>query len=641
VARPTARYAITAEDKTKAGINSVKKSLGGLRAPFAAFTAISGAVFGAFTKSAFGAADELNKLKTQLGFSTEALSQYKFVAQQTGVEFNALTTGLQRMVRRVGEAAQGTGEAKKALFELGVDAKKLKDLKPEEQFEVLADAFANVENQGDKVRLAFKLFDTEGVRLLRTMEGGSEAVRALREEFARMGGTLEQDVADQASDTVNAMGRLRATFSATSVELIRIFGPAITAVANYLTNTIPKAVRETERALVGARIGFVNLAASLADLFGGDEAADNLRDLASVYTEEFDQISNEVEEFGATLGDAVDANDFFDDSLKKLGGSTAKQTGAQKALNKELGEAKKVFEDTRTPFEAYTGELERLEGLLERARISQETFNRAAADAREGLLGDLDLDLDASPLEAYQERLAGLRTALGQNVIVQGEFNQLLAATREELLEGLGIDPAPVDAYTAALGDLDEALGSTAITFDEYARKRFELEEALESGIDPEGIKKKTTELDKILDDFATGTANSIRDTFSDLFFDAFNSDLDGLVQSFTNTLRRLAADAAASAVLNAIVGSQFGASFAGFFGRALGGPVGVNTPSIVGERGPELLTNAPPGSQVTPGGAMALTVNVAPDAGVSRETAGQVGYTLGRTLQDYMRRNG
>ena len=147
----------------------------------------------ALTKNSIDSADEIQKLNQRLGASTEALSQYKYVADLTGVSFKTLTTGWQRMTRRVAEAAQGTGEARQALAELGLDVQKLNQLKPEDQFEVLADAIMGVKNPADQVRLAMKLFDTEGVALLQTMQGGSEAMRGLRDEADTLGLTLDQE----------------------------------------------------------------------------------------------------------------------------------------------------------------------------------------------------------------------------------------------------------------------------------------------------------------------------------------------------------------------------------------------------------------------------------------------------------------
>ena len=74
---------------------------------------------------------------------------------------------LQRFVRRVAEAANGTGEAKDALAQMGIA---LRDQsgnlrRSEDLLADVADAFARIEDPAERVRLAFKLFDSEGVAL--------------------------------------------------------------------------------------------------------------------------------------------------------------------------------------------------------------------------------------------------------------------------------------------------------------------------------------------------------------------------------------------------------------------------------------------------------------------------------------------
>src|SRR5690606_8170276 len=65
-------------------------------------------------------ADQMLKLTQRIGGTTESLSELQYVASQANIEFNTLTMGLQRMTRRVAEAARGTGEARGALRELGL-----------------------------------------------------------------------------------------------------------------------------------------------------------------------------------------------------------------------------------------------------------------------------------------------------------------------------------------------------------------------------------------------------------------------------------------------------------------------------------------------------------------------------------------
>lgn len=113
--------------------------------------------------------DVLAKTATKLGVGVGELQRLQFQAQLTGVSTETLNMALQRMVRRIAEAAKGTGEAVGALKELNIDAGELARLSPDKQFDRIAQSFQSVAQQGDKVRLAMKLFDSEGVALVNTL----------------------------------------------------------------------------------------------------------------------------------------------------------------------------------------------------------------------------------------------------------------------------------------------------------------------------------------------------------------------------------------------------------------------------------------------------------------------------------------
>jgi hypothetical protein len=84
----------------------------------------------------------------------------------------------------VAEAAAGTGEAVKALKELGLEAQRLNTLRPDEQFREIAEAMGDIPNRADQVRLAMKLWDSEGVALLNTMNKLEEATKIAVESGA-------------------------------------------------------------------------------------------------------------------------------------------------------------------------------------------------------------------------------------------------------------------------------------------------------------------------------------------------------------------------------------------------------------------------------------------------------------------------
>lgn len=120
--------------------------------------------------------DEMSKTGQKLGLLPEQLQRMRLAAKLAGVESSKMEMGFQRMTRRIAEAANGTGEAQGAIKALGLEAKTLAALSPEQQFKTLAGAMSKVSNQGEKVLLAFKLFDSEGVDLIRLMNDSGKAI---------------------------------------------------------------------------------------------------------------------------------------------------------------------------------------------------------------------------------------------------------------------------------------------------------------------------------------------------------------------------------------------------------------------------------------------------------------------------------
>ncbi|MDC8443771.1 hypothetical protein JJO83_13870, partial [Halomonas aquamarina] len=160
-------------------------------------TAAAGAVFGiANSTSTLG--DNVAKTADKLGMGIEELQAYRYAAERSGVASDTFDMAAQRMVRRVAEAAQGTGEAKDAIAELGLSAQALASMTPDEQLNHFADALQNVENRGDRVRLAMKLFDSEGVALVNMLKDGSAGLQQYAEDARRTGYILSDQAARDA-----------------------------------------------------------------------------------------------------------------------------------------------------------------------------------------------------------------------------------------------------------------------------------------------------------------------------------------------------------------------------------------------------------------------------------------------------------
>jgi len=153
----------------------------------AAFSAALAAGLAFATVKMIDAIDEQKKFASRIGISFEALQEFQFANEKAGNSVNVLNLGLQRMSRRIAEASQGMGEAQTALVELGLDAVALAKLPLEDQFKLIADSLDGVKGSSDKTRLAFKLFDSEGVALINTIKGGSAALEEQGQRARELG----------------------------------------------------------------------------------------------------------------------------------------------------------------------------------------------------------------------------------------------------------------------------------------------------------------------------------------------------------------------------------------------------------------------------------------------------------------------
>ena len=240
---------ISAVDKTRRGFSSVTSGLKKVSgAVFNLKTALLGTVgaagFGLLVKSSLQATDQLAKTASKIGTTTEALSQLRFAADLTGVATQTMDMALQRFTRRAAEAAKGTGEAKNAIRELGINAQDLVKLPLDQRMLVLADAFSNVENESDKLRLAFKLFDSEGAALVNTLSLGRDELEKLFGEARSLGIVMSSDAAKGVENANDALTRLGSLFRGVTDQTVAALAPAIALLTETFKNFVLTGISE-------------------------------------------------------------------------------------------------------------------------------------------------------------------------------------------------------------------------------------------------------------------------------------------------------------------------------------------------------------------------------------------------------------
>jgi len=238
--------------KAKPAVQKTSGAFGGLSKSIVSKFAIAGVAYMAWTKftgtirsgarMAIGflksMADNVNDLDDKLntmakvGVSSKAFETMAIAGQKAGLSIETIGMAVQRMTRRIAEAAGGKGESLGALLELGLDPKKLKEQGPFEALRSIAVAMSKVENQSDKLRLAFKLFDSEGAQFVNVIGQGTGALDDAANKAEQFGTVLTKVQQDAISKTAAKFVDLKTIGMGLFTQLTAVGAPAFEKVAD-------------------------------------------------------------------------------------------------------------------------------------------------------------------------------------------------------------------------------------------------------------------------------------------------------------------------------------------------------------------------------------------------------------------------
>jgi hypothetical protein len=171
-------------------------------------------------------ADEAVKTADRLGMTVEQLTAMRYAAELAGVGNAELNVSLQMMSRNLADAANNAGPAKDAISMLGLDAKALAEMEPDQAMMAIADALEGIENPAQKTSVAMDLFGRSGAGMINVMKGGAPAIRAAMEEAREFGQVISEEAARDAERFNDNLTRLTKTVSgAGNVMAAELMGP--------------------------------------------------------------------------------------------------------------------------------------------------------------------------------------------------------------------------------------------------------------------------------------------------------------------------------------------------------------------------------------------------------------------------------
>ena len=240
------------------GIKGLTGRMGGLKGAAIGVGIAAGAAavggIAAFAKSSISAfaqaGDEVQKMSLRVGFSTEALSELKHAAELSGTSLGSLENGVKRMQRTILDAENGLSTAVDAFEMLGVEMADVESKSPEEQFTLLSNALADVEDASRRSALAQQVFGRAGTQLLPMLAAGKDGLAAMRQEAHDLGMVFDQDAANSAAEYNDSLTRLQGAFQgiqfAVGEALIPVLIPLIekmTQIATVARNYVGPAIQ--------------------------------------------------------------------------------------------------------------------------------------------------------------------------------------------------------------------------------------------------------------------------------------------------------------------------------------------------------------------------------------------------------------
>lgn len=225
-----------AGDKVKRFGESVR----GVGVGMAAAGAAAAAPLIASVRHFMTAGDALQEMSVRTGMAVESLSKLQYAAGLSGLSVEQMEVGFRQMQRTISDAAAGMGAASADLERLGVTAKELQGLTPEQQFMRMADALAAVSDPTERAAMAMNVFGRSGTAMLPMLAGGSAGLREMMEQAQAAGAVMSTDAAESAAKLADSMDAMRAAVSQSARVIGEVLAPSIIAAVQWFTEAVKR-----------------------------------------------------------------------------------------------------------------------------------------------------------------------------------------------------------------------------------------------------------------------------------------------------------------------------------------------------------------------------------------------------------------
>lgn len=192
------------------------------------------------TKEAASFADEVLTLSAKTNISTDALQGYMYAAELVDVSVETITKSMQRNIRSMGSAADGSAQYANAYKQLGVAVQDSNgDLRDsQEVFWELIDALGQMTNETERDEIAMTLLGKSAQDLNPLIEAGADRMRELADEAAGVGYIMSAETLSALGSLDDQLQRLDGAATAAKNALGAALAPTFENLAEKATNAL-------------------------------------------------------------------------------------------------------------------------------------------------------------------------------------------------------------------------------------------------------------------------------------------------------------------------------------------------------------------------------------------------------------------
>lgn len=217
------------------------------------------------TASAVASVDDLSR---RTGVATQVIQAYQFAAEQSGVGVDTFGRSIQKLGINLGEAQTGNKAAIKSFEDLGLSVTDLANLSPQEAFEAVAAAIAQLPNPAQQAAAAVSVFGKSGAELVPVFQEGAGFLADMRSEAERLKVVLSDSQTQSLAQLDDAIGKVADSFQGLQARVVAELAPALIEASNSAATFIANIdVADVAKSAETALAAVAAVAKSLADAF--------------------------------------------------------------------------------------------------------------------------------------------------------------------------------------------------------------------------------------------------------------------------------------------------------------------------------------------------------------------------------------